>query len=188
MLLSPQTAIENGWITFPDHFTPQDIANSIQPNAIDFTLDRVFAVIPTSGASGTSKAQIFTDSKYLYSYSEYLPDYDTTPKGRSVEVWSLDASQIYDGMSSFTVKVPESVACTLIVRSTFNRSGLQLNAGLYDQGFNNNIGFMLYPHLPIVIEKGTRIGQIMFHAAHSDGQLYNGSYSVPQNGNHWSTH
>ena len=46
-------------------------------------------------------------------------------------------------MSDFFVTVPAGLAAFLIVRSTLNRNGIFITSGLYDQGFSNNIGFVM---------------------------------------------
>jgi deoxycytidine triphosphate deaminase len=176
MIINPATVIENKWIEFPDWMTEETITDCIQPNAIDFTLDRLFRC----GNTARQPYEIARTSKTMPTYEECVADIGNR--------WALQAGYLYDGMSDFKIHVPEHVAVTLIVRSTLNRCGVQLNAGLYDQGFSNNIGFMLYPFATnsVMIERGTRVGQVVFHEAMSDGNMYTGSYSKPQDGQHWS--
>lgn len=175
MFLSPIKALESGWIQgdVPD--------NAIQPNGIDFSIDRLFR---NSGESFI----VSPDFKRHRSYNEVKPFLFQTAeagKGISFPAWRLTTTESYDGLSDFTVKLPSGVAAFIIGRSTFNRNGIFLTAGLYDSGFNGNIGMQIHNMSGLaVVGVGTRIGQIVFCAAESAGQ-YTGQY---QNlADHWST-
>ena len=99
--------------------------------------------------------------------------------------WTMPAKDIFDGMSNVTVKLPEGVACMLIIRSTLNRNGIFLTSGLYDSGFEGPIGFTLRNDSGVAfIKRGTRVGQIMFMSSDSAG-LYSGGYNRKA-GEHWN--
>jgi len=162
MFINPKIAIEEKWITgeFSD--------KSVQPNAIDFTLDKLFTI------NHEEAFIISEDSKSMRGGEEIEAHYD---EENFYEWWPIDIGVSYDGMSDLYVKLPEGVACTLIIRSTFNRNGIFLTSGLYDSGFEGHIGFAIHNMSgPASIAKGTRIGQIMFVQSDSAG-MYAGGWN-----------
>ena len=172
MFVNPKHAIEQGWITFPEWMSTADQDKCIQPNAIDFTLDRLFQIDSQSPASVTET------SKQMRTLTEVFPGTDNE--------WAIDPNQLYDGMSDFYVKVPDNIASWLVIRSTFNRIGLQLTSGLYDSSFCGNIGYTLHNRSGRIITKPhTRIGQIIFVDASAAGR-YAGGYNTTI-GQHWSS-
>jgi len=165
MFISPQTAIDEGWIT---GFT--DPATQVQPNAIDFTLDRLYSITDDN---------IFTltkDNKQMRGGSEMLPDDDRN--------WMLSGHTVFDGQSDMFVDIPEGVVAQLIIRSTLNRNGIYLTSGLYDSGFKGHIAFALHNRSGVAaIEQGVRVGQIMFMTSDKAG-LYAGGYNHEQGTHH----
>lgn len=185
MFISPLTAIEKGWIKFPDWMSEEQKQKCLQPNALDFTIDSLFVLDrdtpfhiseDTRVMRKTYECQTTPDIKHAPEYS-YLDD---------KQWWILQHQHCYDAMSDFYVNVPEGVAAMLVPRSSFNRNGLFIMSGIFDSGFQNNIGFMIYnlggnsriaPH--------TRIGQIIFVDSQTSGKLYDGIYNENK-GQHWS--
>lgn len=172
MFINPTIAIKNGWITFPDWMQEEQKQKCIQPNAIDFTLDRVFV-----GEQNTSFV-ISEKEKIMKKFIEVHP---------TDKYFTILPHTFYDCMSEFFVKIPENCAGTLIIRSSLNRNGLFLTAGLYDSGFENNIGFVIHNNssTPAYIAKHTRVGQIIFVDSKS-AHTYTGTYNQ-QKGQHWSS-
>lgn len=168
MFISPKEAIDRGWIQFPNWMSEEQKAKCIQPNAIDFTMDRLFVIRPNDNALISEDTRVW---------------HNTVELGDSV--WTLESNLVYDGMSDFTVTVPEQVACMLINRSSINRLGIHLNCGLYDSGFSGSIGFTLHNRVgKVSIEPHTRVGQIIFIESKSVG-LYAGGFNT-QAGQHWT--
>ena len=162
MFINPQTAIDEGWIT--GTFTEKNI----QPNAIDFTLDKLFEI-------NNDEAFIINEDYKLMRGSVEIEAEEDEDDG--LHYWPIDIRVSYDGMSSMYCKLPEGVACLLIIRSTFNRNGMFLTSGLYDSGFEGHIGFVLHNRSgPAKIATGTRIGQIMFIPSDSAG-MYAGGWN-----------
>jgi deoxycytidine triphosphate deaminase len=169
MFINPQTAIDNGWIT--GTFTDKNI----QPNAIDFTLDKLFSI------DHENCFIISEDEKHMRGGEEIEADYDVEDFRHW---WPIDIRTSYDAMSSMYVKLPEGVAAMLIVRSTFNRNGLFITSGLYDSGYEGHIGFALHNLSgPTRIATGTRIGQIMFIPSDS-AKMYDGGWNHGEDTNH----
>lgn len=172
MYINPKTAIENGWIT-----GVTDPDKQIQPNAIDFTLDKLFQI-------GEAEFVISEEGKQMRNswQIEAAPD-----RGQDSDLafWTIEPNSVYDGMSNIAVDLPEGVACELIIRSTLNRNGIFLTSGLYDSGYKGAIGFALHNRGALAkIAVGTRVGQIKFVSSDSAG-LYAGGYNH-EAGTHWT--
>lgn len=168
MFISPQQAIDEGWIKGIKNLDTQ-----VQPNAIDFTLDRVFSI-------GYSKFIISTDKetnkevKQMRGGAEMQPVAD---RRTGVEFFHLNPNSVYDLLSNVYVDVPNGVAAMLVTRSTFVRNGLFVVSGLYDSGFHGHLGCVLHNRGDeALIERGTRVGQVIFVKSESV-HLYDGSYS-----------
>lgn len=178
MFINPIRAISEGWITHHKLKTMQDWidGNYISPNAIDITLDRVFDL------KTTTSLVLSEDTKLMRETQEIFP---TAHRHGLSDLFAIPTGCI-DIMSDFHVTVPAGVAAFLIVRSTLNRNGLFVTSGLYDQGFNNYVGFVLRNEGPIAfIAPHTRVAQLVFVAAEDSGKMYDGDYNKDA-GKHWS--
>lgn len=164
MLANPRKMVAAGFVK-----NLVDIEKQIQPNAIDFTVDSIQELdIMTNYMIGEG-------SKVMRSQSKVMP---------IDGYFHLDPNAAFDISSNVYVKVPEGKAAILILRSTFVRNGFVLASGLYDSGFEGNIGAVLHtPNAFGQIEVGVRIGQIMFIDSESAG-IYAGGYNT-KDGQHW---
>lgn len=159
MFIKPTVAIDNGWIK--GKFTD----DNVQPNAIDFTLDKLFTI------NHNESFFISNTTKLMRGGYEVMPD-PCFP-----DYWMLAEKSSYDAMSDFYVEVPEGVACMLIIRSSFNRNGIFLTSGLYDSGYKGHIGFAIHNNSGAAyIAPGTRIGQIIFVQSES-AKVYAGGWN-----------
>lgn len=173
MLISPIKLIEEGWITHPKCKTLDDWKHYefISPNAIDFTLDQLFSF------RDTNIFAISEQGKQMRGTSVVQPVSD---RRSGLDYYIIEPYKSYDALSDVYVNVPEGAAAHLIIRSTFNRNGLFLTAGLYDDSFSGHIGFALHNKSGQAnITPGTRIGQIMFFEADSYGS-YQGQWNHQQ--------
>jgi deoxycytidine triphosphate deaminase len=75
------------------------------------------------------------------------------------------------------VKIPPNVVAIVYGRSSLNRNGILARSSLYDSGFEDYVGFTLYPWVPFEAHIGVRIAQIVFYSAESRG-LYAGQYGI----------
>jgi len=158
MFISPQTAIDNGWIT-----GIVDPAEQVQPNAIDFTLDTVYSI--------NENATFVLGKK-----DKKMRGGDILPPDENGN-WTIAPNTVHDGMSDMYANLPEDVAALLIIRSTLNRNGIFLTSGLYDSGFQGHVAFAIHNRSGIaLIEKGVRFGQIIFVESASVG-MYAGGYN-----------
>lgn len=169
MFINPQHAIKQGWIKgIIDEFV------QIQPNAIDFTLDRLFYSNEDDFIISKDPKNPGKELKQMRTMTEVSSVLD---RRSGVNFYHLRSNSAYDAMSNVYVEIPVGVAAQLIIRSTFNRNGLFLTSGLYDSGFKGHIGFALHNRSGIAkIEVGTRIGQIMFIESANAG-TYKGGWN-----------
>lgn len=179
MFISPQVAIEKGWIKRSDG--KEISAAYIQPNAIDFTIDRAFLA---TGVVEFKAIDVIVDGelKTLKQFPEFVElqaSEDADPKFAGGPMFLVNPQSSIDFLSDFYVDIPEGVAALLIVRSTFNRGGNFVTSGLYDSGFKGNIGAALHNNgsSNAFVGKGTRIGQIIFVSSDSVG-MYAGGYNT----------
>ena len=164
MFINPKVAIDKGWVT--------GIANpdtQIQPNALDFPLDKLHHV------RSESTFVISEEGKEMRGTTIYEPI--VWRRDPTLEYWMLNAGRLYDGLSDMFVSLPDGVAALLFTRSTFERNGVYIRSGLYDSGFEGHIGFTVHNLFGSTkVFTGTRIGQIAF--VHSENaMMYAGGYN-----------
>lgn len=183
MLISPITAIENGWVTHPRLTTLFEFreAACISPNALDFTADRMFSY---GGKEADPNEFILSETVKKMRISTELTPVELEHSGS--HYWKLDGNSCFDVMSDFYVDIPRGVAALVIVRSTLNRNGLFITSGLYDQGFRGNLGMVLHNRgSTAYIAPHTRIGQLLFVKSENSNMMYAGGYNT-EAGIHWT--
>lgn len=174
MFVNPIHMIEQGYIR-----NLVDPEKQIQPNAVDFTVDQIQEF--ESFYVNETPSFYVGESKKSMRRQQVLPTSFLDGK----EVWGLAAYTEYDVVSDVYVEVPEGYAALLVLRSTFVRNGCWLASGLYDSGFKGNIGAVLHiGSAAAIIEKGTRLGQIIFVES-GTAKLYAGGYNTVD-GQHWT--
>lgn len=135
--------------------------DSLQPNAFDFRISRVFRF----------KTDLFElrkdDSKTHRKQEEILPDENG--------FWILTSGD-YNVLTDIECKISEGEAGFVIQRSSLNRNGIFLTSGLYDSGFNNTLGCVMHVNGVFRVQRGSRIGQFILTKAETL-KLYNGSYN-----------
>lgn len=174
MFINPKVAIENGWIKFPEWMTEEQKAECLQPNAIDITMDAVF------GFDHSSYFILTDDTKVMRKQNKIVAQ-DLPNHGLVYPI-----SGVVDVLSDFYVNIPAGYAGYLIVRSTFNRNGLFVTSGMFDQGFAGSVGFALHNRGQVAyIAPHTRIAQFVFVKSEDSGELYSGGYNTKQS-QHWT--
>lgn len=178
MFISPRVAIKEGWVTHPKCNTLQDWEDNkfVSPNALDFTLDTLFTI------NHNNMFVISEQGKQMRGGSKLTPVLD---RRTGLYFWNIDGNSVYDGMSDIYIKVPEKVVAHIIIRSTFNRNGINIYAGLYDSMFSGHCGFSIHNRSgKAKIGIHTRIGQLIFETS-DNATTYSGSYNHTKN-SHWS--
>lgn len=186
MYINPKKLIESGIV--------KNVLSekSIQPNAIDFSLDVLHkidhkspAYISNDKSKNIFRARTEVQLGDLRDHGHMYGSLKPTNLTERAVGWHLEPGAVYDGQSNIYVEVPEGMVATLVIRSTFNRNAVFISSGFYDSGFKGNIGFTihnLYGHT--FIEQGTLIGQIAFAVSDSEGE-YAGGYNTAD-GQHWT--
>lgn len=176
MYINPKYAIEQGWIKFPEWADEAFVESCIQPNAIDITLDRVFE------SRLTDHFVLTENTKKMRTAIETYPTYE---RDGETNLFQINNGCV-DIMSDFHVTIPAGIAAYIIVRSTLNRNGLFITSGLYDQGYDNYVGFALRNNGPAAfIAPHTRVGQLVFVKSEDSGKMYDGIYNTNV-GEHWT--
>lgn len=112
--------------------------------------------------------------------NEHMHKVETFSDVAGDEYFRLEAKQCYSITTNQETKIPSGMAAMIIHRSSLNRGGCFVQSGLYDSGFDNSIGFMLYCFRPLVIPKNERVAQIVFMEA-DEASLYDGQYQRKNN-------
>lgn len=141
--------------------------DSIQPNAIDLRLDKVFRMGGSFRIDEKEKVHRKKTEILPITYSEFggeryffLNDgpYEITFKG--------------------IVTMGPDEAGYVITRSTLNRNGLFITSGLYDSGYEGSMAACLHVHGgPALIAPDTRIGQFILWKSQAVGS-YDGDYGI----------
>ncbi len=169
MFINPKTAIKERWVTFPKWMTDDQQQQCIQPNALDFTIDKLMSI------DSASTAHVGLTKKVMRKQVEILP---------TSQQWMITPAS-YDFMSDFHVNLPRGVAVMIVARSTFVRNGMFITTGLFDSGFKGPVGGILHNVIgTAVIDQHVRIGQVVFVESDSAG-LYTGQYNSNP-GEHWT--
>lgn len=153
MIINPKEIVEKGIIK-----NLEEGNFEIQQNGIDLTIDSVEGV--NGGILGIQDRMI----------NEYV-EIETNKEG----YWDLFPG-VYSIMFQQEIEVPKDMCAEIIQRSTLNRMGAFILAGLYDSGFKNQIGAILRVQCQIKIQKGARVAQIIFQDA-NPASLYQGIYN-----------
>jgi len=136
--------------------------DQLQPNSIDLTVKKI---------SQLTKYAYIGEAKHVKPEYEEFP-YDGCYDLKSHDSYSVDFNEF--------IIVPNNMVGFITHRSSLNRSGTIVTAGLYDSGFKNYLGAMLRTTHPIKIEKNARIVTLYFIIAHSSN-LYSGQYQGKTN-------
>ena len=138
----------------------------ISPNAIDMRIDRVFLI-------SDSVFEIDEDNKRHRDRVQVFQDQDG--------YFNLDVGA-YDIALSSDVSIAENEAGWLVIRSTFNRNGVFITSGIYDAGYNGNVGGVLHVTVgPIRVKHNTRVAQFVLFQAETVKQ-YDGDYGRSADG------
>lgn len=161
MIISPRDLIERGVYTGVDE-------ECIQPSGIDL---RVSKILKVSMGSISYGEYCYVPKTGKIDHAPLEPVLARGEKG----LYCLSQQGVYQFETEVYVNLPEDVAGWIIARSSLNRNGIRAWSGLYDPGFRNYIGGVLYVPQHTVIEQGARIAQFIAVKADS-AHLYAGRY------------
>lgn len=149
--------------TFLSHISKSDV----QPNAVDIRLCKLFNIWEDVRFCISNDIKQHRGS-YQMEFNEEGPDGETG--------WiSLEPGQ-YEFVAENSITLGRGHAGFVITRSTLNRNGVFITSGLYDSEYSGVMAGLIHiTRGPMMIKKGTRIGQfLMWDAETSHG--YNGDY------------
>lgn len=176
MIISPNDAIQLGYITFPSSMTDDFQKKCVQQNGIDITLDLLHSL-------SVDKLGILSETERVYKPLTSVQPFNWVNVDELH--FKIEHNVVYDWSSLFSLDIPENVCAILIVRSSLNRIGGTVNAGNYDSGYRGLIGGSLTSRAgDILIAPGTRIAQIMFYKTES-ASLYKGVYQQSNEVSYW---
>lgn len=156
MQLTGKEIIERGIVT------GYDPDSAIQQQGIDLRMDEV------SRVDGPFKGLVRRVG------STILPDYKPVePMGGC---FVLDKGY-YEVIFEEGVRIPDNVAAYLKTRSSLVRCGAQVLSGQFDAGFETpKAGCFLHVIEPIMIERGSRIAQLICHESREVTNTYEGQW------------
>ena len=147
-------------------------AEQVQPNAVDLKVDKIFTI-------SSDEFAISEDFKTHRGSTELLP---VTTEFTKEHYWNLQPGT-YEIIMEGEVEIGHDEAGWVVTRSTLNRNGLVITAGLYDSGYKGVMAGALHVNVgPARIYKGTRVGQFLLFKAESltqyDGDYGTGRYDI----------
>lgn len=161
MILDGRTVVEKNLVTFPDAVFNTD--EQVQPNGVDLRVHRVVEVVgqvrlPREGKIDPTGLQI-----------RELPCKDGW-----FELPLSHGNYLVDFLEFITV--PDGWCAIVIPRSSMVRTGISVESGLWDTGFQGRLGACIRNRNPIGIQYGARIAQVLFSKSQFNGHRYSGSY------------
>lgn len=134
----------------------------IQPNAIDLRLLRVFKIENTD---------------FILSEEQRVHRVVTEIKENDEGYYELEGGKQYSVLLDHEIKIGQGEAGFLIPRSSLNRNGILVTSGLYDSGFDNQVGCVMHIGSgKAFIKKNTRVAQFLLFESESVG-AYTGVYN-----------
>lgn len=140
----------------------------VQPNGIDLTVDKVFQ---QSQGPTLAKDKEFIDEGYLIA----LPSSDLAGLPDDSKGWFLEA-HYYIVEWTEVIHVPKNAIGLIFPRSTLLRLGGTICTAVWDRGYKGKGRSGLFLGVPMLLQHGTRLGQMIFIDAQEDEQLYDGTY------------
>lgn len=157
------------------HLTPESDELSVQPNAIDVRVDRVFRF--DNRYNDTFTLLDTPGSKEIKQHRRTVEMFPQ-PIVNGEDGWMLTGPGEYQFETTQTIFVPAGMAGWLIPRSTLNRNGVGITSGLYDSGYNNGIGGLIRvpAGMTFIVSWRSRIAQFIMADAETAG-MYAGDYN-----------
>lgn len=164
MIINPSSIIEKSIIT-----NVFNVEEQVQQNGIDITLKTI------SKLDESDTNTLLLDQRYHC--ARELVDIDGTINDVEFDNAIILAPGIYDVEFNEQINIPNGMMAQIFTRSTVNRGGNFITAGLYDAGYKGVLGAILHINIPLAIEKNVRLAQIVFSEAQA-GKVYEGIYNT----------
>ena len=92
------------------------------------------------------------------------------------EIFDILPNETYVFDAFETIEVPKNATAIIWRRSTLNRIGMRVTAGLWDPGFHGTLGGLIKSDsIKVVLARGARIAQVFFLDSKAASQ-YDGTY------------
>lgn len=161
MVLDGRTIVAKNLVTFPDDL--YDTEEQIQPNGVDLRLHRVLHVqgrpaLPAYGRIDADNVQV-----------QEIP-----LKDGWFQLTELVGNYLVDFRES--ISVPDGYCAIIHTRSSLVRCGVEVLTGLWDTGYQGQLGGSVRLKNPISLQYGARLGQVLFYKAAFNGHRYAGLY------------
>lgn len=166
MNLTGKELVSNGIITGVIH------DENIQQHGVDLNLLSVYKL-----SSFTPGGFIPVEGKtFLADRAILMPQSKTTIDDKIKMIWELSAGA-YEVKFQQGCKVPSDQRLRIIQRSSILRNGGLLHSSVFDAGFwTDAIGTVMFFFVPIRIEVGARVAQIVSETSNIVTNLYEGQW------------
>lgn len=164
MILDGKTIIDKKMVELYDPALV-NTDDQVQPNGVDLRLDRVYFLEGITSVPTDGKA------KFEGRSSEILPKdgwFSLKPTMNTGSIYLVDFLE--------KINVREGYCANLITRSSLVRSGVDVITGLWDTGFQGQLGASLRVLNPINLQWGAKLAQVMFFESKFNGHAYTGRY------------
>lgn len=159
MVLDGKTAAGKSYVTFS---SPFDSEAQIQPNGIDLRIEKITEV--------TGHLTVPRDDCVDHSAVNRVE----APYSQGFYSCKAERHYLVDFYES--ISVPDGYCAIILPRSSLLRAGAFMTSALWDTGFTGQLGASLRPLLPVGIEVGARMCQVVFMQAKFSGHRYSGRY------------
>ena len=158
------SVITQGIEDFVTPFTPEHLT----PQGIDLCVQDILRM--------RGRGALYPDDKILPTYRS-IPRYTLKHKEDWVEGWILNPG-MYLVEFAEEVSIPKDAMATMHPRSSLLRMGATLNTAVWDAGYTGVSKTTLTVSNPdgIIIQKGSRIGHMMFFKLDRAVEGYSGQY------------
>jgi len=154
MFVNPQKVFKEGWVIGA-------LKHNVGVNGIDLTPKSISFLLAHSKGVLTQSRRVFPQ-KSTHQFIDGVK-------------YVLTAGGVYEVIFKEHVKVPEDKVALLFLRSSLVRCGCQFSCGLYDSGYEGEIGGFLFVNRDVKIEVNFPIVQICFVEAQANG-VYKGFF------------
>lgn len=149
-----------------------DVNKAVQQQGIDVRVDKIGRVLmPEIGSKERPFGTIPAFGLTLLPKTEWFTQFESTPNGIMLEPGYYEI-QFMEGC-----KIPNDCAMYFKTRSSVVRCGAEIRSGQFDAGFEtNHMGAYLKVEVPIVVERGARLAQVIINETSPVENTYTGQF------------
>lgn len=149
-----------------------DVDKSVQQQGIDVRIARIGNVqVGVLGSPERPFGKIPAQGKTVLPKTNWFDQFDLADEGILIEPGYYEI-EFMEGC-----KIPNNCAMYFKTRSSVVRCGAEVRSGQFDAGFETErMGAYLKVEVPIVIEYGARLAQVIINETESVENTYNGQF------------